>query len=75
MLPAAVHTSWVASGLTEGDATEAPMNKTHQTSTKRASEWALRRNDMGPDYRAADHARARRAQLVNLATRQSAAAH
>jgi hypothetical protein len=41
MLPVAVHTSCEASGLTQGDATEAPMNNIHQTSTQRASEWAL----------------------------------
>jgi len=43
MPPMAEQTTWVAWGLTKGEATETPMNKANHTSTRRVIRCALRR--------------------------------
>ncbi len=43
MPPEATHTICVSAGLISGEATEAPMNSTNHTSTRRAMQGVVRR--------------------------------
>jgi hypothetical protein len=50
MPPMPEHTISTVCGLTQGEATAAPMNSANHTSTRRVRQWALRKVDMGRDY-------------------------